>query len=270
MPSVMEYPIYQVDAFTQKTFGGNPAAVVPLDAWLPDATMQNIAIENNLSETAFFIPDGDDYYLRWFTPTYEIDLCGHATLATAHVILNEIYPDKTSVTFNTNVAGKLTVTKMGDTLIMDFPARAGEEINPADVPEIVYDALNSPKPIAAYKARDLMLVYDDENFVRTAQPDFSKLIQYPDAVIITAQTQDENYDFISRFFCPYDMGIPEDPVTGSAHCTLTPYWAKKLNKNILSARQVSERGGDLTLHLKRDRVFIHGQTILYMKGVIYV
>lgn len=265
-----EYPIYQVDAFTSDIFGGNPAAVVPLDAWLPDEVMQNIAIENNLSETAFFIPDGDDFYLRWFTPTYEIDLCGHATLATAHVILNELYPERDSVTFKTNVAGDLIVTKDNNQLVMDFPSRPGNKINPQDVPTIVYESMNSPTPVEVYKARDLMLVYDDENFVRSAKPDFSKLIKYPEAVIITSQTQDQNYDFISRFFCPYDMGIPEDPVTGSAHCTLAPYWAKKLNKNLLKARQVSERGGDLLLSLKEDRLFIHGQAILYMKGYIVV
>ncbi len=265
-----QYPIYQVDAFTSQTFGGNPAAVVPLDAWLPDDVMQNIAIENNLSETAFFVPDGDDYFLRWFTPTYEIDLCGHATLATSHVILNELYPDRDTVIFKTNVAGDLTVTKDGDFLKMDFPCRPGEKIDIDDVPPIVYESMNSPKPIEAYKARDLMLVYDDEDFVRNAKVDFSKLIKYPDAVIITSKTKDKNYDFISRFFCPYDMGIPEDPVTGSAHCTLAPYWSEKLNKVKLSARQVSERGGDLSLELKDDRVYISGETKLYLKGTIYV
>ncbi len=266
----MEYPIYQVDAFTSDTFGGNPAAVVPLDTWLPDAVMQKIAIENNLSETAFFIPDGDDFYLRWFTPTYEIDLCGHATLATAFVILTQLYPTRESVTFKTNVAGDLIVSKDGDHLTMDFPVRAGERIDVKDVPSIVLESMDSPQPIEAYKARDLMLVYDDEEFVRTTQPDFSKLIQYPDAVIITSKTKDEKYDFISRFFCPYDMGIPEDPVTGSAHCTLAPYWAKELDKTKMLSRQVSTRGGDLGLKIEGDRLFITGQAKLYMKGKIYV
>jgi len=264
------YPIYQVDAFTSKNFGGNPAAVVPLDKWLPDEVMQSIAIENNLSETAFFIPNGDDFHLRWFTPTYEIDLCGHATLATSFIILNELFPDRNEVKFNTNVAGNLIVTENGDKLTMDFPSRTGEKINIEDIPEIVFDALDSPKPIVAYKARDLMLVYDDEEFIRSANPDFSKLIKYPDAVIITSETKDEKYDFISRFFCPYDMGIPEDPVTGSAHCTLTPYWSKKFNKSKLKARQVSERGGDLELETKGERIFISGEANLYLKGEIYV
>ncbi|HPD83459.1 MAG: PhzF family phenazine biosynthesis protein [Alphaproteobacteria bacterium] len=262
--------IYQVDAFTSHIFGGNPAAVVPLEAWLPDSVMQNIAIENNLSETAFFIPDGDGFYLRWFTPTYEIDLCGHATLATAFVILTQLYPERESVTFKTNVAGDLIVRKNSDALTMDFPVRAGEKIDIKDIPALVLESLGSPTPIEAYKARDLMLVYDNEEFVRNAKPDFSKLIQYPDAVIITSKTKDKNYDFISRFFCPYDMGIPEDPVTGSAHCTLTPYWAKRLSKHELKARQVSERGGDLDLKTDGDRLYITGKAVLYMVGKFYI
>ncbi len=265
-----EYPIYQIDAFASSSFGGNPAAVVPLDSWLSDEVMQNIAIENNLSETAFFIPDGDNFYLRWFTPTYEIDLCGHATLATSHVIMRELYPDRDKVVYKTNVAGDLTVTKNDNNFTMDFPNRPGERIDIQDIPPIVFESMDSLKPIEAYKARDLMLVYDDEDFVRNAKPNFSKLIQYPDAVIITSTTKDKNYDFISRFFCPYDISIPEDPVTGSAHCTLTPYWANKLNKTKLSARQVSTRGGDLSLELKNNRVYISGETKLYLKGSIYV
>ena len=265
-----EYPIYQVDAFTSDIFGGNPAAVVPLQEWLPDEVMQKIAIENNLSETAFFVPDGDGFHLRWFTPTYEIDLCGHATLATSYIILSELYPDTEMVTFKTNVAGDLTVTQSANKLTMDFPVRAGEQVDIDSIPDVVLSSMDSPRPIEAYKARDLMLVYDDEDFVRNTQPDFSQLIKYPDAVIITSETKDEKYDFISRFFCPYDMGIPEDPVTGSAHCTLAPYWSNRFNKTIMKARQVSERGGDLDLEIKNDRLFISGEAKLYLKGVIYV
>jgi len=267
---VTAYPIYQVDAFTSQTFGGNPAAVVPLDAWLPDEVMQNIAIENNLSETAFFIPDGDNFYLRWFTPTYEIDLCGHATLATSYVIMNELYPDRTSVKFNTNVAGELTVTQDENLLTMDFPNRPGEKINIDDIPECVINGVGGIKPIEAYKSRDLMLVYDDEQIIADIDANFRKLIKYPDAVIVTAPSKENKYDFISRFFCAYDKTIPEDPVTGSAHCTLTPYWANKLNKTTLTARQISTRGGDLHLELKNDRVFISGEATLYLKGTIYV
>lgn len=266
----MEYPIYQVDAFTATIFGGNPAAVVALQEWLPDELMQNIAIENNYSETAFFIPYKDSFYLRWFTPTYEIDLCGHATLATAHVILNELYPDRDEVKFYTNVAGELIVSKQEDGLEMNFPSRPGEQININEIPEIVIEGLHGIKPVKAYKSRDLMLVFDDEELIRKAKPDFSKLIQYPHAVIITSETKEPNIDFISRFLCAYDFSIPEDPVTGSAHCTLTPYWAHKLDKNTLNAYQASLRGGHLTCRLDNDRVFIKGQTKLYLKGTIYV
>lgn len=265
-----EYSIYQVDAFTNEIFGGNPAAVVPLEIWLPDEIMQKIAIENNLSETAFFIADGDDFYLRWFTPTYEIDLCGHATLATAYVILTQLYPEKERVTFKTNVAGDLIVSKEGDKLTMDFPVRAGEKLNVKDIPPIVLESMDSPTPTEAYKARDLILVYDDEEFVRTVQPDFSKLEQYQDAIVITSRTKDDKYDFISRFFCPSIMGIPEDPVTGSSHSTLAPYWSEKLGKTEMTARQVSERGGDLHLKIEGDRLYITGQAKLYLKGNIYV
>lgn len=265
----MNLDIYQVDAFTSDIFGGNPAAVVPLKSWLPDEVMQNIAIENNLSETAFFISVGDAFHLRWFTPTYEIDLCGHATLATAFVILTQLYPDRDSVIFKTNVAGDLIVSKNGDKLTMDFPVRAGEKIEIDNIPSIVLESMDSPAPIEAYKARDLMIVYDDEDFVRTVQPNFSKLIEYPNAVIVTSRTKDERYDFISRFFCPYDVSIPEDPVTGSAHCTLAPYWSKALERTQMKSRQVSARGGDLDLKIEGDRLFITGQTKLYMKGQIF-
>lgn len=265
----MELPIYQVDAFTSELFKGNPAAVVPLEEWLPDDMLQNIAIENNLSETAFFIPDGDDFYLRWFTPTYEIDLCGHATMATAFVILTQLYPDRNTVHFNTNVAGKLTVDHNDGWLKMDFPSRPGERINNADIPDVVLKALDNKMPMEAYKARDLMLVFDDENFVRTVEPDFGLLKSYPDAVCITTTTKEDGIDFISRFLCAYDP-IPEDPVTGSAHCTLIPYWAKTLNKTKLSAYQASERGGHLKCILEGDRVEITGKAALYLKGTIYV
>ena len=266
----MRLPIYQIDAFTSDLFKGNPAAVVPLDSWLEDEVMQNIAIENNLSETAFFIPNGDNFHLRWFTPTYEIDLCGHATLATAFVILTQLYPERDSVTFTTNVAGNLIVTKNSEGLTMDFPSRPGEKINITDIPDCVIQGIGNIKPVEAYKARDLMLVFDDEKIIKSIKPDFSKLINYPDAVCVTAQSDDADFDFISRFFCAYDDSIPEDPVTGSAHCTLTPYWAKALNKENLTAKQVSKRGGTLKLSLQGDRVFITGQAVLYLKGEIYV
>ncbi|MEM7617938.1 MAG: PhzF family phenazine biosynthesis protein [Pseudomonadota bacterium] len=264
------YPIYQVDAFTSKIFGGNPAAVVPLEQWLPDDVMQNIAIENNLSETAFFIPDSDNFYLRWFTPTFEIDLCGHATLATSHVILNELYPDRERVEFNTNVAGKLIVAKDGDKLTMDFPNRPGEPVDISDIPECVIKGIGGIQPVEVYKARDLMLVFEKQDIVESIEPNFSALMDYPHSVCVTAPADKSEYDFVSRFFCARDLGIPEDPVTGSAHCTLTPFWADRLGKNKLKARQVSARGGDLDIKLQDDRIFISGQTKLFLKGEIYL
>lgn len=266
----MKYPIYQVDAFTSEIFKGNPAAIVPLEAWLPDDVMQNIAIENNLSETAFFILDGDNFYLRWFTPTYEIDLCGHATLATSFIIMTELYPERTNVLFKTNEAGDLIVTKEGDKFTMNFPSRPGDEIDIKDIPEIVLDGIGNITPIAAYKSRDLMLVFEDEEIITNIKPNFSKLKNYTEAVCVTAPSNQNGIDFVSRFFCAYDETIPEDPVTGSAHCTLTPYWSKALKKSHLSARQISGRSGDLLLEMQENRVYITGQARLYMKGSIYV
>jgi PhzF family phenazine biosynthesis protein len=263
----MELTLYQVDAFTDAVFGGNPAAVVPMKEWLPDHVLQSIAIENNLSETAFFIETPEGPYLRWFTPSYEVDLCGHATLASAYVYLSILHPDKNSVTFKTNVAGDLTITRDGDVFTMNFPARAGDDIPVDTVPTFVLDALSPTKPIAARKARDLLLIYENEEIIRSIDPDWSALKKYEPWICVSAASKD--YDFISRFFCA-DDSIGEDPVTGSAHCTLTPYWAEKLNKKTLHAYQASSRGGELTCVLKDDRVHISGKATLYMKGTIYV
>jgi len=265
----MELPIYQVDAFSSEVFKGNPAAVVPLEEWLPDDILQNIAVENNLSETAYFVETEDGVHLRWFTPSYEVDLCGHATLASAFVYLTQLHPDKNSVTFQTNVAGDLTITKNTDGFVMDLPARGGEKIDIDDIPEIVLKALGGHNPIAAYKARDLMLVYDDASIVKNMTPDYKLLEQYPSWVCVTAKSDQENIDFISRFFCA-DDSLLEDPVTGSAHCTLVPYWAEKFDKNTLRAYQASKRGGHLVCELKNERVFLTGQAALYLKGSIYV
>jgi PhzF family phenazine biosynthesis protein len=263
----MELPLYQVDAFADAVFGGNPAAVVPLKEWLPDETLQLIAIENNLSETAYFMETPEGPYLRWFTPSYEVDLCGHATMASAYVYLFELYPEKTSVTFKTNVAGDLTVTKNGNILTMDFPQRAGEEIAVADVPAFVLDALTPHRPVAARKARDLMLIYDNEDIVRTIEPDFMALKKYAPWISVTAPSKD--FDFVSRFYCS-DDSLLEDPVTGSAHCTLAPYWADRLGKTTLKGYQASARGGVVQCEIKDGRVFISGSAVLYMKGTIYV
>ena len=266
----MELPIYQVDAFASKSFKGNPAAVVPLKEWLPDQVLQNIAIENNLSETAFFIADGDNFYLRWFTPTYEIDLCGHATLAASFVILTELFPDRDEVKYKTNVAGELIVKKDNNSFTMNFPNRKGDPVNIEDIPEYVLEGIGNIRPSEAYKARDLMLVFDTEDTVKSIEPNFRLLIKYPKGIIVTAKSDSNDIDFISRFFCAHDETIPEDPVTGSAHCTLIPYWAEKLGKNNLTAYQASKRGGHLGCRLDGDRVYITGNATLYLKGTIYV
>jgi len=259
----MKYEIYQIDAFTKEAFKGNPAAIVPLDAWLPDGVMQSIALENNLAETAFFVPNGEGYDLRWFTPTVEMDLCGHATLATGHLLFEILGTDKKILRFQTR-SGELTVEKEGDRFVLDFPSRPGVA---AEAPTGLVEAIGTaPKEIL--KSRDYMFVYESEADVLAIKPDFNSLIKLGvHAVIVTAKG--ETSDFVSRFFAP-EVGVPEDPVTGSAHCTLIPYWAEKLGKNELFARQVSSRGGELFCELKGDRVRIGGDAALYLKGEIYV
>lgn len=253
---------WQVDSFASEAFKGNPAVVFVLDAPLDDATMQNIATEMNQSETAFILKGGEKPLLRWFTPLLEVDLCGHATLAAAHIWLTEIYPDAASVTFSTKWVGDLTVTKNVSGYTMNFPVRAGEKIDVSTIPEEILQSLSDARPIEAWSARDLMLVYPDEQDVRLAKVDFAALRMQKQWIIITAPAKD--YDFVSRFFC-VDEGM-EDPVTGSAHCTLTPYWAKRLGKVSLKAWQASKRGGGLVLELKDDRVFITGPAVTVFVG----
>jgi PhzF family phenazine biosynthesis protein len=258
----MRLPIYQVDAFTDRIFAGNPAAVVPLEEWLPDATLQAIAAENNLAETAFFLPAGDVYALRWFTPAVEVDLCGHATLASAYVIFRFIEPERRRVAFETLKAGTLIVTREGDELAMNFPAWPPK---PAEAPSGLAAALGkNPKEVLA--SRDWLAVYESEADIAAIRPDFAALCGFDRAVIITAPGSG-GVDFVSRFFAP-GLGINEDPVTGSAHCQLIPYWAKRLGKTRLAARQISSRGGALTCALKGDRVTIAGQARLYLEGGI--
>lgn len=259
----MKREIFQVDAFTRKPFGGNPAAVVPLDAWLPDETMQSIALENNLSETAFFVREGDGYGLRWFTRAFEIDLCGHATLATAHVIFDVLGSDERVLRFQTK-SGELTVERVGERLVMDFPSRPPVA---CDVPEGLFEAIGK-EPIEVLRSRDYFLVYENEQDILDLQPNFSRLAEIPTHAVIVTARGDET-DFVSRFFAP-EAGINEDPVTGSAHCNLIPYWAEKLGKTELFARQVSARGGELYCEFAGDRVKIGGHATLYMKGEIYV
>jgi PhzF family phenazine biosynthesis protein len=261
----MEIPLYQIDAFTTRPFGGNPAAVCPLATWLDDATMQAIATENNLSETAFFVPRGDDFELRWFTPVAEIDLAGHPTLATAYVILDILQPGRERVRFETRKAGALTVTRRGDKLAMDFPARP-----PAARPGLgnVAAALRA-KPVEVLAARDGFAVFAREAEVAALAPDFAKVAELDClGVIATAPAAPgSGWDFVSRFFAP-KHNINEDPVTGSAHCTLVPYWAKKLGKQKLAARQISKRVGELWCEDRGERVEIAGQCARFMDGTI--
>lgn len=267
-----EYSIYQVDAFTSEIFKGNPAAVMPLTEGLAVSLMQAIARENNLSETAFFTPSDQaeaDFHLRWFTPGVEIDLCGHATLATAHVLINELDWEKETIRFSTEKAGILTVSKAQEGLLqLDFPARPGKEIT---LTEDVMGALGA-RPDQLLLARDHMAIFATEAEVAALTPDMAKIASLnADGVMITAPADDPDIDFVSRFFAP-NHGVPEDPVTGSAHCTLVPYWAEKLGKTTLLARQISTRGGDLkcTYLAEEGRVYMAGQAVTYLKGSIFI
>lgn len=257
----MRIPLYQVDSFASEVFRGNPAAVCPLDEWLDDRTMQSIAAENNVSETAFFVPDGDGYHLRWFSPAREIDLCGHATLATAYVLFERLGRKGDAITFHSK-SGPLTVRRAGDRLALDFPARPA--VREAAPPELA-EALGV-EPLETWRSRDWMAVLGSEDEVARLEPKIERLAAIDaHAFIVTAPGRD--VDFVSRFFAPA-VGVPEDPVTGSSHCTLTPYWAQRLGKTRLRARQVSKRGGELTCELAGDRVIIAGQATLFMEGTI--
>ncbi|MEX2604623.1 MAG: PhzF family phenazine biosynthesis protein [Gracilimonas sp.] len=260
----MKLSIYQVDAFTTELFSGNPAAVVPLEEWLSDEQMQNIAAENNLSETAFFLKEGNSYRLRWFTPTTEVDLCGHATLATAHVMFEELGYGEDEIVFKTR-SGLLTVSKEEDKLSMNFPA---DEMPGADGPSVLFNGLGIKRTPEVYKTDDYMVVLDTESEVANLQPDF-RLLNEVDARGIIVTAPGDVVDFVSRFFAP-QSGVDEDPVTGSAHTKTTPFWSKKLGKTELKARQISERGGDLTCRMKGDRVEILGEAVTYLKGEISI
>jgi PhzF family phenazine biosynthesis protein len=261
----MQIPMYQVDAFTDKLFAGNPAAVCPLQQWLPDDQLQAIATENNLSETAFFIPNGNAYTLRWFTPATEVDLCGHATLATAFVIMTELSREKREVRFHTR-SGELVVTRDEDRLMMNFPARPAAECEPH--PDLIPGLGGNPEQVLA--ARDYLVVFRTEAEVRALKPKMDLLAKTDRfAVIATAPSEVANVDFVSRFFAP-GKGVPEDPVTGSAHCTLIPYWAQRLGKTELHALQVSPRGGELWCRLLGDRVSMSGHAVRFFTGTIEI
>jgi len=260
-----ELPIYQIDAFADAVFGGNPAAVVPLPDWLPDATLQQIAAENNLAETAFLVEESDGYQIRWFTPVLEVPLCGHATLASAAVVFRFVRPGLTKINFSTRTAGPLSVTQDGEILTLDFPSQPLHEV---PVPAGLEAALGA-KPAQILGRRQLFCVFKNDEEVTALKPDFRLLAAIDaDGVIATAPGRD-GIDFVSRYFAPH-AGIDEDPVTGSTHCLLIPYWAQRLGKARLVARQVSARGGTLFCEDRGDRVSIGGRAQLYLKGMILI
>ena len=258
----MPIPVYQVDAFTDRVFGGNPAAICPLDEWLPDATLQAIAAEHNLSETAYLRRAASGRYdLRWFTPGVEVDLCGHATLAAALVVLDHLEPGRTEVAFDTR-SGLLTVRRSRDRLAMDFPSRPPAPCQPPA--ELAAGLGRAPQAIL--QSRDFLAVYATEDEVRALSPDMALLKRVPSLGVIATAPGDK-VDFVSRFFAPA-AGVDEDPVTGSAHSTLIPYWSSRLGKPHLHALQVSRRGGELWCTDRGDRVEIAGQAVLYARGTI--
>ena len=259
----MKLSIYQVDAFAENVFSGNPAAVIPLESWIADDVMQKIAMENNLSETAFFVKEDEVYQLRWFTPENEVDLCGHATLASAYVIKNFIEPHIAEIIFSTQKAGQLKSSAKEGMYTLDFPARIPE---PCSAPADLLKSLGTNTTVEIMKSRDYFVVLPDEEAVKNIEPDFL-LMQQLDTfgVIVTAKGQ--SADVVSRCFYP-GAGINEDPVTGSAHCNIVPYWAQKLGKTKLHCKQLSKRGGSLDCELAGDRVLMAGKCVLFLQGEI--
>jgi PhzF family phenazine biosynthesis protein len=260
----MKLTIYKVDAFAEKAFEGNPAAVVPLQEWLPDPVMQQIAMENNLSETAFFVPIKSGFHIRWFTPKSEVKLCGHATLATAHVLFSHLGFIGNEISFD-SLSGILKVTRENELIVLDFPALRAVE---TEIPDAIAKAFNIT-PKACFKGRDdYMLVFENEQEVLSLQPDFQQLVEAKTRGVICT-SKSENYDFVSRFFAPA-VGVNEDPVTGSAHTMLIPFWAAKLGKTEFLAKQVSARGGILHCKLAGERVKIGGKAVTFLTGEITV
>jgi PhzF family phenazine biosynthesis protein len=261
----MELPIYQVDAFASKTFTGNPAAVMPLEKWLDDALLQAIAMENNLSETAYFVACEQGYELRWFTPAVEVNLCGHATLAAAHTLFEHLGEKGDEIRFQTH-SGELRVSRNGGLLTLDFPETA---LEPAEVDLVICKALGATASEAMIPRDDphsVLYIYEFEQDVAGLQPDFTALHAASENCVIVTAPGDE-CDFVSRFFGP-QVGINEDPVTGSAHCALVPYWSKRLKQQTLQARQISARGGVLACELRGDRVFMTGTAVTFMQGML--
>lgn len=266
----MKQKIYQIDAFTETIFGGNPAAVCPLEKWLPDETLQKIAMENNLAETAYYVKKNATYEIRWFTPTVEVDLCGHATLATAYVLFNYEGHTSDEVQFHSPRSGKLTVTKNKELLTLNFPSDSIQKIEMSDDPlAIGLKKGFDQAPVEVFKGKtDYLFVFNDEKQIQDLKPNFQELSKW-DVRGVIATAKGEKSDFVSRFFAP-QSGIDEDPVTGSAHTTLTPFWADRLGKNELSAIQLSARKGHLNCKLLKDRVEISGKAKTYLIGEIYL
>lgn len=261
----MKLAIYQVDAFADKVFTGNPAAVIPLENWIDEKLMQQIAMENNLSETVYFVKTNEGYHLRWFTPEYEIDLCGHATLASAFIIKNFLEPHVVEINFTTQKAGILKASAKNGMYTLDFPSRMPKACK---VPDQLLKSVGTSAFVEVLKSRDYFVVLPNEEAVKNAQPDYT-LMKELDAIGVIVTAKGKDGDIVSRCFYP-GAGIPEDPVTGSAHCNIVPYWAEKLGKTKLSCKQLSSRGGVLQCQLHGDRVLMSGQCVLYLTGEIQV
>jgi PhzF family phenazine biosynthesis protein len=260
-------PYFVVDAFTSRRFAGNPAAVVPLADWLPDALLQQIAGEMALSETAFFVAEPDGFHLRWMTPTVEVELCGHATLASAFVIGEVLEPGRAAIRFRTR-SGALEVARAGERLTLDLPARPAVRLDDPGLRGAVSHALGA-EPLEVWQARNLMAVFAEAGTVRGLAPDLRAVRALPGEGLIATAPGDGEVDFVSRYFTP-QHGVDEDPVTGSTHCTLTPYWAARLGRPALVARQVSQRGGELAVALAGARVQVTGTAVLMARGELYL
>ena len=261
----MRTPIFQIDAFTTRRFAGNPAAVIPMDRFLDDTTLQAIAAENNLAETAFLVPEGGDYRLRWFTPTVEVPLCGHATLASAAAVMERLEPGRGKVIFHT-ASGALTVKRINGGYAMDFPVRPSE---PVATPPGLAEALGVVPVEVLSDNFNYIALLESAQLVRELAPDIAAIARMDRSGLVVTAPGDETYDFVSRYFAPA-KGIPEDPVTGGAHCALAPYWAKRLGKTALRAYQASRRGGEITCRLAGDRVELEGSCVFYLEGEVEI
>jgi len=257
----MRARIFQVDAFTTRRFAGNPAAVMPLQSFPADAVMQAIAAENNLSETAFLVPENDDYQLRWFTPTAEVPLCGHATLASAAVVMEKLQPGRDRVVFH-SASGRLVANRTADGYLLDFPARPS---HPVVAPKHLVSALGVTPQEVFHDDFNYLALVENLEVLRSLAPDMQAIVRLNGPDLIVTAPGDGRYDFYSRYFAP-SIGVPEDPVTGSAHCMLAPYWARKLGKNELRAFQASRRGGEILCRVVRERVELEGSCVFYMQG----